>query len=299
MDKIKKEILEIENIIKRAVMSVENVTQNATDSAAQVVASASLLSAMSIKKTAEKTADDVATAAVLVAAQVSEINRQMSVDMALINSNVVERMKTLVESLALANKKYKAAERKIKLLAFYDVLTKLPNRRKLLERMKDSIKLSHREGKTFAILMLDLDKFKIVNDTLGHATGDDLLKKVAKKITSRLRESDMVARWGGDEFVIILQDCSAPLAAEKVATEIIADLAEPFKLLGKNVVQIGASVGISFYPSHGITPTKLVNAADRALYQAKNNGRACFCIANPVASEHPKSLTENTLENTN
>jgi diguanylate cyclase (GGDEF)-like protein len=289
MDAIKKEILEIANIIKHAATSIDKITEDATYSAAQAVADASLLSAIAIKKTAEKTAEDVAIAAVLVAGQVKEINAQMAAEVAAINAKVVERMTILVEYLALANRKYKAAERKIKLLAFYDVLTKLPNRRKLLDRMKDSIKLSHRDGKKFAVLMLDLDKFKIVNDTLGHAAGDDLLKQVAKIITSRLRESDMVARLGGDEFVIILEDCSAPLAAEKVAAEIIADLAEPFKLLGKNVVQIGASVGISFYPSHGITPTKLISAADRALYQAKENGRGCFCISNPLAPRQTKS----------
>jgi diguanylate cyclase (GGDEF)-like protein/PAS domain S-box-containing protein len=168
------------------------------------------------------------------------------------------------------------AENEIKQLAYYDSLTGLPNRRKLLDRLNYSIQLSHREGKKFAVFMMDLDKFKAVNDAFGHAAGDDLLKQVANKITKRLRDSDMVARLGGDEFVIVLENYHHHKDVEKVATELIADLMVEFELAeGKNV-QIGASIGISFYPEHGITPEKLMNNADIALYQAKDNGRGCF-----------------------
>lgn len=170
----------------------------------------------------------------------------------------------------------KAAEKEIELLAFYDPLTGLPNRRKLLDRLNDSIKLSRREHKRLAVFLMDLDKFKAVNDTLGHAAGDDLLKQVAKRITDRLRDSDMVARLGGDEFVILLEDCLANEDAEKVATNVIADLTVPFTLSDGNVVKIGASIGISFYPKHGDTPEKLTDKADTALYKAKENGRGCF-----------------------
>lgn len=170
----------------------------------------------------------------------------------------------------------KQAEQKIKQLAYYDSLTHLPNRSKLLERLTYSIQLSHREGKRFSVFMMDLDKFKKVNDTLGHAAGDDLLKQVALRISKRLRDSDMVARLGGDEFVIVLGNCSESEDAGKIAADVIKDLTQPFELSDKNVVQIGASIGISFYPQHGVTPEKLIDNADVALYQAKNNGRGNF-----------------------
>lgn len=170
----------------------------------------------------------------------------------------------------------KAAEEEIKQLAFFDPLTGLPNRRQLLDHMSYLIKLNHREGKSFAVFMMDLDKFKAINDTLGHAAGDELLKQVASRITTRLRDSDLVFRLGGDEFVMVLKNCPSNEDAEKVATAVIADLTVPFTLSDENIVQIGASIGISFYPKHGDTPEKLTDNADQALYTAKGNGRGCF-----------------------
>ncbi len=172
--------------------------------------------------------------------------------------------------------KRKMLEEEIRQLAFYDPLTNLPNRRNLLDRLNYSIALSRREKKQFAIFMIDLDKFKAVNDTLGHAAGDELLKQVATRITKRLRDSDMVARLGGDEFVIVLDNLIVPEDAAKVALDVIADLTVPFELSDGNVVQIGASIGISVYPLHGTSPDKLTDNADTALYQAKDSGRGCF-----------------------
>ena len=170
----------------------------------------------------------------------------------------------------------KAAEEKIQQLAFYDPLTVLPNRRKLLDRLEYSIALNQRANSQFAVFMMDLDKFKAVNDKLGHAAGDELLKQVAQRITGCLRNSDMVARLGGDEFVLVLENLKIPEAAETVALKVIADLTIPFQLSETDCVQIGASIGISIYPQHGITPEKLMDHADTALYQAKDNGRGCF-----------------------
>ncbi len=155
-------------------------------------------------------------------------------------------------------------------------LTGLPNRRKLSDRLSYSIQLSKRESKCFAVCMMDLDKFKAVNDKFGHAAGDDLLKQVAARITARLRDSDMIARLGGDEFVIVLENIIVPEGAAEVALKVIADLTVPFELSESHIVQIGASVGISFYPEHGVTSETLLDNADTALYQAKNNGRGCF-----------------------
>ncbi|MFA5923587.1 MAG: ABC transporter substrate-binding protein [Methylococcaceae bacterium] len=170
----------------------------------------------------------------------------------------------------------KAAEEKIKQLAFYDPLTQLPNRRLLLERLKHSIEVERREGKQLALLMLDLDRFKAVNDNLGHLAGDELLQQVAKRITARLREVDVVARLGGDEFIILLEDITHPENAARIAEEIVADLSKPFQLSQSDDVRIGVSIGISLYPQHGDSPEILMGNADTALYQAKERGRGCF-----------------------
>ncbi|MBL6986312.1 MAG: EAL domain-containing protein [Methylobacter sp.] len=170
----------------------------------------------------------------------------------------------------------KAAEEEIKQLAFYDPLTKLPNRRLLLERLKHSIEVERREGKRLALLMLDLDRFKAVNDSLGHSAGDELLQQVAMRISTRLRDVDMVARLGGDEFIVLLEDISHAEDAARVAEQIILVLSKPFQLVQSNDVQIGASIGISLYPEHGASYEILMDHADAALYQAKDQGRGCY-----------------------
>ena len=124
--------------------------------------------------------------------------------------------------------------------------------------------------------MMDLDKFKAVNDSLGHTAGDALLKQVAARMTTCLRNSDMVARLGGDEFVLVLENLKVPQDAEIIALKVIAELSVPFQLSEHDSVQIGASIGISIYPQHGNIPETLIDHADTALYQAKDNGRGCF-----------------------
>lgn len=170
----------------------------------------------------------------------------------------------------------KATENHINYLAFYDPLTALPNRRLLQERLKHNIDLARREGKYMAVLMLDLDRFKAVNDSLGHLMGDELLKQVAVRISSRLRDVDTVARLGGDEFTVLLSNITHQEDAGKIAEAIIAALAQSFRLSLNDDVHIGTSIGISLYPQHDETPEKLMDHADLALYQAKKNGRGCF-----------------------
>ena len=170
----------------------------------------------------------------------------------------------------------KATENRINYLAFYDPLTALPNRRLLQERLKHNIDLARREGKYMAVLMLDLDRFKAVNDSLGHLMGDELLKQVAARISSRLRDVDTVARLGGDEFTVLLSNITHQEDAGKIAEAIITDLAQSFQLSLNDDVHIGTSVGISLYPQHDETPEKLMDHADLALYQAKKNGRGRF-----------------------
>jgi diguanylate cyclase (GGDEF)-like protein/PAS domain S-box-containing protein len=170
----------------------------------------------------------------------------------------------------------KEAEEQIKQFAFYDSLTRLPNRRKLLERLDHCIAVGMRENSQFALLMLDLDRFKAVNDNFGHLTGDELLQQVAERISRRLRSTDMVARLGGDEFVVLLADISHKEDAARVADMIVMDLTTPFQLSQHDDIQISTSIGISLYPEHGDSSEMLMDNADVALYQAKNNGRGCF-----------------------
>jgi len=181
--------------------------------------------------------------------------------------------------------KDKESEETIHNLAYYDPLTALPNRRLMWERLKHSIDMERRDGKQLALLMLDLDRFKAVNDSMGHLAGDELLQQVAARIKSRLREVDMVARLGGDEFIVLLEDITHPENAARVAEEIVADLSKPFELLQNNnanpdepnrKVRIGASIGISLFPQHGDSPEALLDNADIALYRAKDEGRGCF-----------------------
>ena len=170
----------------------------------------------------------------------------------------------------------KAAEEKIKELAFYDPVTLLPNRRLLMERLKHSVDVDRREGKQLALLMLDLDHFKAVNDNLGHLAGDELLQQVATRIRARLREVDLVARLGGDEFIVLLEDISQSENAARIAEDIVFDLSKSFQLSQSDDVRISVSIGISLYPQHGDSPEMLMNNADAALYQAKALGRGCF-----------------------
>jgi diguanylate cyclase (GGDEF)-like protein len=168
------------------------------------------------------------------------------------------------------------SDTKIQKLAFYDPLTDLPNRRLLYDRLCQGIEQGRRENKRMALLMMDLDRFKAVNDNLGHAAGDELLVQVARRIQNRLREVDTVARLGGDEFIVLLRDISQIDDAARVADTIVADLSLPFVLTQSDNVQIGASIGISLYPEHGENPELLIDHADTALYHAKDAGRGCF-----------------------
>lgn len=168
-----------------------------------------------------------------------------------------------------------AAER-LDYLAHHDPLTDLPNRLLLFARLEHCIKLSSREHKSAALLILDLDRFKDVNDSFGHLSGDELLQKVAVRLTGRLRGVDTVARLGGDEFAVLLEDLSHPQDAANVASEIIEALSDSWRLSKGVEVRIGVSIGISLYPDHGQSSEELLQHADAALYRAKDEGRGNF-----------------------
>lgn len=179
----------------------------------------------------------------------------------------------------------KAAEDEIRHLAFYDPLTRLPNRRLLLDRLQQTLASSARSGRQGALLFLDLDKFKILNDTQGHDTGDLLLQQVAQRLSSCIREGDTVSRIGGDEFVVMLTDLSTLIdetssQAETVGQKILATLSQPYDL-GGYAHQSTASIGITLFSDHQSTPQELLKRADLAMYEAKAAGRNTICFFTP------------------
>ncbi|MBU0687953.1 MAG: diguanylate cyclase [Gammaproteobacteria bacterium] len=158
--------------------------------------------------------------------------------------------------------------------ANFDHLTQLPNRRLFRDRLTQEIKMADRAKLGMALLFIDLDHFKDVNDTLGHDAGDALLVEAARRISACVRESDTVARLGGDEFTVILSRITDEGHVEKVAQNIIHSLARPYEQLGENVTS-PASIGITFYPTDGTDAGSLIKNADQAMYLSKNKGRNC------------------------
>ena len=178
----------------------------------------------------------------------------------------------LFTALILDITKKKESEELIWQQANFDTLTGLPNRRMFYDRLEQEIKKSHRSGLPMALLLLDLDHFKEVNDTLGHAQGDLLLVEAARRITECVRESDTVARLGGDEFSVILSGAVDVNSVERSAQNIIERLAAPFQLL-QDRAYVSASVGITLYPDDAQNIDSLIKNADQAMYLAKNSGR--------------------------
>jgi diguanylate cyclase (GGDEF)-like protein/PAS domain S-box-containing protein len=166
----------------------------------------------------------------------------------------------------------KAMTVKLNEQAQHDDLTGLPNRAHLNDRIGQAITGAHRHGGKFAVLFLDLDHFKHINDSLGHPIGDKLLQSVAKRITSCMRESDTVSRQGGDEFVVLLSEINDAKNAALCAQKLLTMLRAP-NFIGHHGLEISASIGISIYPDDGVDPETLIKTADTAMYQAKEQGR--------------------------
>ncbi len=163
-------------------------------------------------------------------------------------------------------------ERTIHYMAHHDALTGLPNRRLMQDRLNQAIMAARRKQRHVAVLFLDLDRFKVVNDTLGHDTGDFILKDVARRLVSCVREVDTVSREGGDEFVIILPDLERPENARVVADKIMDELVRPVEI-GGHEIHVTPSIGISHYPNDATDVHQLLKHADNAMYQAKDAGR--------------------------
>jgi diguanylate cyclase (GGDEF)-like protein len=166
----------------------------------------------------------------------------------------------------------KLAEERLAHLAHHDALTGLPNRTLFQERLSQALLHAQRHEGVVAVLYMDLDRFKSVNDTLGHSVGDALLKVVASRLTSVVRISDTVARSGGDEFIIVLADVARESDVQNIAEKVIEAFVEPY-IVGRDEFFISTSVGVSLFPQDGVDADTLVKNADAAMYQAKERGR--------------------------
>jgi diguanylate cyclase (GGDEF)-like protein/PAS domain S-box-containing protein len=171
----------------------------------------------------------------------------------------------------------KQAEEKIRLMAYHDSLTGLPNRKLFSDRLEIALAQARRNQKGVAVIMLDLDNFKDVNDTLGHDVGDRLLKATAERLSTALRKGDTVARFGGDEFVLMLPDLKGIEAVIQVAQKIVENFRKPF-LIDTNQLIVTTSIGIAVYPHDGTDEGTLLKNADIAMYQAKQSGRDRYQI---------------------
>lgn len=169
----------------------------------------------------------------------------------------------------------KEAEEKLVYLAHYDGLTGLPNRVLFFDRLQQTVAQAARRGAPAAVMFLDLDRFKIVNDTLGHGVGDDLLRQVAQRLSACIRDGDTVARFSGDEFVLIVNDLHGPEDARNIGQKVLQAFVDPFRVASHEIF-VSTSIGISMYPADSADEQALVKDADTAMYRAKESGRNNF-----------------------
>lgn len=192
-----------------------------------------------------------------------------------------------------------AREKELEKLANYDSLTNLPNRSFLKVYLKKSLAKALRNGSSLALIILDLDRFKDINDSYGHTIGDELLSTIAKKLLERLRDGDLVARLGGDEFAIILEEINHVDDIARIVKDILRSISTPCKLSNSIEVHIESSAGIVIAPKDGSSVEELLQHADSALYQAKNDGRALYRYYTDEMTKSAKKriLCENRLRN--
>jgi diguanylate cyclase (GGDEF)-like protein/PAS domain S-box-containing protein len=172
--------------------------------------------------------------------------------------------------------KLRSSEAELAFLAHHDTLTHLPNRLLWVQRLEQALHEAQRDNTRLAVLLLDLDHFKDVNDSYGHAVGDELLCHMAQRLENRLRQGDTLARLGGDEFVLLMRSLQHPEDAARLAQNLIETLAEPWRSEHGFEMTLGVSVGIALYPEHGQDANVLLQGADAALYRAKGDGRGVF-----------------------
>jgi diguanylate cyclase (GGDEF)-like protein/PAS domain S-box-containing protein len=204
---------------------------------------------------------------------------------------------TIINHLAIFSdiSERKLAQERIQQLAHYDVLTGLPNRVLFNDRLEQAMISAQRNHSRISLLFLDIDRFKQINDTLGHSTGDQLLQNVGRRLLECVREQDTVSRQGGDEFIIVLADADAT-GAELVAEKILHAILQPYTI-EQHDLRITASIGIAVYPDHAQDSENLIKYADVAMYQAKENGRNCYQHFDPSmnASSYERLKLETAL----
>jgi diguanylate cyclase (GGDEF)-like protein/PAS domain S-box-containing protein len=188
----------------------------------------------------------------------------------------------------------KEDEELIRFQANYDTLTELPNRHLFMERLGFELQRAKREQTLIALMFIDLDRFKPINDTYGHTVGDQLLWEVSKRLSTHVRETDMVARLGGDEFTIILPHIENINEVEQMARRILKEISRPFRLNGHELF-ISTSIGITIYPNDATDLPTLMTNADNAMYRAKDEGRNTFCFFTHEMNQHAKEMLR--LEN--
>ena len=220
-----------------------------------------------------------------------------------LNEELERRVHERTEELALANDKLREevderlqAEERARHLSLHDALTGLPNRRLLQDRLAQSLAQARREGWQVAVMFLDLDRFKNINDTLGHAVGDEVLREMARRLTSTLRDTDTISRVGGDEFVVVLPHAQVETDIAPIAAKLMAELSEPCRV-GERELRVTPSIGVSVFPDDGDDPVKLLSYADSAMYHAKASGRhnVQFYAANMSAALQVRLKLENDL----
>ena len=192
-----------------------------------------------------------------------------------VGKDVVSGGKTLRMTAIRDISDRKQAEARIQFLAHHDILTHLPNRALLMDRLQVLLASARRQNRLVGILFIDLDNFKTINDSLGHFAGDELLKRVAGRLQACIRGADMVGRLGGDEFVVVVTDLARAEDIAPVAEKISEAISEPFSL-EEQILSVSGSIGISVFPKDGETPDTLIRNADAAMYLAKDRGRSNF-----------------------
>lgn len=229
---------------------------------------------MSALRRAEETAQAIRDLSAAMQNVTSEqrFDAQVSVQGSHDIAQLVVGFNRMLSELQLRDRAKRVAEAKLQHMALVDDLTGLPNRRLLSDRLAQSLKAAQRDGHKLALLYIDLDGFKPVNDSLGHTIGDLLLRQVADRLQSRSRESDTLARIGGDEFTLILSGIRSTPDAVEVAENLLETLTSPFTIDG-HLIRIGASIGISLFPEHAVEGDELIQLADFAMYAAKRSGK--------------------------
>src|SRR5512145_558662 len=206
-------------------------------------------------------------------------------------ANDVTALKRAQEDLRFAAAQLQYDAQRLEFLAHHDTLTGLPNRAMFADRAREAVAHARRHDKTMAFLFLDMDNFKDVNDRLGHQVGDSLLKVMASRLRTSVRGDDFIARIGGDEFCVLLQDIAEPREAAAVAQKLLLELGRPFHIAGHELTS-GASIGIACVPQDGDDVNTLMRLADHAMYRAKDLGRNGFQFFSGVCNDEAAAAVE-------